>query len=193
MSTQEIDFAMNFEDNQQSEADKKLMVIFYRDTIKNEPKSVEAGRPIFDEIDLVKIITPGSRDSFVGDATEEYQHRFPKQWAAYKSGRDQSAGSGTPLNQLPWLSIGQIAEFKAVNVHTVEQLVSMADAVSQKFMGHHAIKQRAQAYLDASKAAAPLLKLQAELEKRDEQIALLQKQMSDLIEASQKKAATTKA
>jgi hypothetical protein len=169
MSTDVLDFAMNFEAAEQDEADKKLLVLFYRDTVKNEPKSIDAGRPIFDEIDLVKIITPGSRDSFVGDATEQYQQRFPRQWARYKAGRDQNAGSGTPLNMLPWMSIGQLAEFAAVGCHTVEQLVGMPDAVSQKFMGHLQIKQRAQQYLDAAKESAPRLRLQAEVEKRDEE------------------------
>jgi hypothetical protein len=168
MSTDALDFAMNFEEAQQSEADKKLLVLFYRDTVKNEPKSIEAGRPIFDEIDLVKIITPGSRDSFVGDATEQYQQRFPQQWMRYKAGRDQQLGNGTPLNMLPWISIGQLAEFAAVGCHTVEQLVGMPDAVSQKFMGHLQIKQRAQQYLDAAKESAPRLRLQAEVEKREE-------------------------
>ena len=72
MSTEEYDAALNFEDNQQSEADKKLLAIFYRDLIKNEQKSIDAGRPVFDEIDAIKIITPGSRDTFVGDATLQY-------------------------------------------------------------------------------------------------------------------------
>ena len=154
-----IDFAMNFDEHQQDDADKKLMVLFYRSTEKNTQKSIDAGRPIFDEMDVVKIIAPGQRDSFVGLATEQYQMRFPRQWARYKQGRDQTEVSGTPLNQLPWMSIGQIEEFKAMSCHTVEQLVAMPDSVSQKFMGHHQIKARAQAYLDMAKDAAPALRL----------------------------------
>jgi len=184
MSTETFDAVMNFEDGQQSEADKRLLVLFYRATVKNEPKSIEAGRPIFDEIDLVKIITPGSRDSFVGDATLEYQQRFAPQWARYKAGREQTS-SGTPLNQLPWMSIAQVEEFKAVGCHTIEQLVGMSDAVSQKFMGHHDLKRRAQLYLDAAKDAAPTLKMQAELEKRDEEIKTLQTQVAALLAANQ--------
>lgn len=176
MSTEEIAFDMNFEDAQQSEADKKLLAVFYRGTVKNEFKSVEAGRPIFDEIDLIKIITPGSRDSFVGDATEDYQRRFPNQWARYRAGKDQTQ-SGTPLNMLPWMTIGQIAEFNAVGCHTVEQLVGMSDSLSMKFMGHHQIKQRAQAFLDVAKEQAPALRLQAELSQRDEVIAAMKAQL----------------
>ena len=184
-----IDFAMNFDDGQQSEADKRLLVMFYKDVVKNEVKSIEAGRPVFDEIDLVKIITPGSRDSFVGDATEQYQERFPRQWARYKAGQDQNIGNGTPLNLLPWMTVAQVAEFKAVGCHTVEQLVGMSDAISQKFMGHLQIKQRAQAYLDAAKDAAPILRLNAEVERRDQQLAEnaeLMKAMQSRIEKLEK-------
>ncbi len=184
MSTEALDFAMNFETSQQSEADKRLLVMFYRDTFKNEAKSVEAGRPIFDELDLIKIITPGSRDSFVGDATLEYQERFPQQWARYKAGKDQLQ-SGTPLNMLPWMTISQIAEYNALSVQTVEQLVAIPDNLAQKFMGFHGIKQRAQAYLDAAKDSAPMLKLQAELQSRDEKIAELERQMAQIIAAKE--------
>ena len=174
-----LDFAMNFEANEQSEADKKLLVIFYKDVVKNEVKSTEAGRPIFDEFDFVKILTPGSRDTFTGDATEQYQARFPQQWARYKAGQSQDL-AGTPLNMLPWLSIGQIAEFHAVNVKTVEHLAGMPDVLAQKFMGASQIKARAQQYLDAAKDAAPLLKVQAELNKRDVQIDELQQTVQAL-------------
>ena len=180
MSTDTIDFAMNFEENQQAEADRKLFVVFYRDVQKNELKSIEAGRPIFDEVDLIKIITPGSRDSFVGIADHEYQQRFPTHWARYKQGKSQEI-SGTPLNQLPWLGISQIAEFNAVGCHTVEQLVGMSDQLSQKFMGHHAVKQRAAQYLNLAKENAPLMKMEAELKKRDDEIAQLQETVNALV------------
>jgi len=180
MSTDTLDFAMNFEDHQQAEADRKLMVIFYKDVQKNENKSIEAGRPIFDEIDLVKIITPGSRDSFVGPADYDYQQRFPQQWARYKQGKSQDI-SGTPLNQLPWLGVAQIAEFNAVGCHTVEQLVGMSDQLSSKFMGHHAVKQRAAQYLNLAKENAPLLKMEAELKTRDQKIEELQETVAALV------------
>jgi len=168
---EDLDFAMNFDDSQQSDADKKLLVLFYRGTVKNEVESTNQGRPIFNGIDLVKIITPGSRDTFVGDATPDYQQRFSVQWARYKAGQDQNKGNGTPLNMLPWFSIEQIAEYNAVSVHTIEQLVSIPDSLAQKFMGFHQIKQRAQNYLDAAAEAAPTLRLQAEIEKKDSQLA----------------------
>jgi hypothetical protein len=172
--TQAIDFAMNFEESQQDDADKKLFVVFFREAVHNEFKSLEAGRPIFDDIDMIRIHTPGSRDTMVGHAHYGYQQRFPKQWAQYKNGMEQTV-SGTPLNQVPWLTVGQVAELQVMNIKSVEQLAGMPDNVAQKFMNHQALKQQATAFLEAAKGAAPLLKMQAELAKRDETIAELQK------------------
>lgn len=182
MSTGTIDYNMDFQDNQQAEADKRLLVHFFKDAVQNNFKTKEAGRPIFDEFDFVKVMAPGSRDTVVTRVADgsDYARRFPTQWAQYKARQEQSL-TGTPLSQVPWLTVGQIAEFNAVNCRTVEQLVGMPDNLSQKFMGHFQIKQRAQVYLDAAKNAAPSLKLQAELEKRDLEIT----ELRGMIEAMQ--------
>lgn len=179
-----LDFAMNFEENQQSEADKRLFVVFYSGAEKNEAKSLEAGRPIFDDTDYIKILAPGSRDGFAGIATPEYQARFPQQWARYKAGKDQQAsGNGTPLNQLHWMTPAQVAEYNALNCFTIEQLINLPDSVAHRFMGYHNTKQRATAYLEAMTNAAPAMKLQAALEQRDQQIAELQEQVKALVAA----------
>jgi hypothetical protein len=172
MSTSTLDHELNFQDNQQSEADKRLLVVFYTEAVRNESKSIEAGRAIFDDIDHIKIITPGSRDSFVTEVNQSYIERFPQQWARYKAKQDQHV-SGTLLSEIPWMTKSQIAELEAVGCRTAEQLVGMPDSLSSKFMGHHQLKARVQTFLDAAHDAAPALKLQAELEKRDAEIAEL--------------------
>lgn len=185
MSTDVLEFPTQWQEAQSiSEADKKLFVTFHKEAVKNEGKSIEAGRPIFDEYDHITIIEPGSRDSFVAKVKpgSEYPQRFPQQWARYKANQDQGV-SGTPLSQVPWMSLAQIAEFNAVGCKTVEQLVGMPDNISQKFMGHHALKQRAQAYLAAAKDAAPALMLQAELEKRDQEISELRAMVEAMLAA----------
>jgi hypothetical protein len=174
MATQEIDFAMNFEDHQQEEADKKLFVVFYREAVQSEFKTLQEGRPIFDDVDMIRIHTPGSRDTVVGIAHHGYQQRFPRQWAQYKQNMEQTQ-SGTPLSAVPWLTASQVAELATFNIKSVEQLAGMPDNVAGRFMNHHALKQQAAAFLEAAKGAAPLLKMQAELASRDEQIAEMQK------------------
>lgn len=177
---------LDFDQGREYEGDNKLFVAFYNGAVVNEAKSIEAGRPIHDDVEMVKIIVPGQRDSVVAYATPEYQRRFPKQWAQFKANKEQ-VGSGTPLTELTWLTVAQVADLKAVNVHTVEQLAGISDSQAHSFMGFHALKQRAEAYIDAAKGNAPLIQMQAALEERDEQIKVLQDQIAQ-IAAAQKQA-----
>ena len=182
MATADIDFAMNFEDNQQDDSDKKLFVVFFREAVLNELKTTAEGRPIYDDVDMIRVHTPGSRDTLVAPAHAGYQKRFPGQWGQYVKNVEQTA-SGTPLKVVPWLTMSQVAELATFNVKSVEQLAGMADNVANKFMNHHALKQQATAFLEAAKGAAPLLKMQKELETRDEQIAELQTAIKAMQEA----------
>lgn len=188
MSTTAIDFDMNFQDDQQSDADKRLFVVFFTEPVQNEFKSMEAGRAIYDDVDMIRIMYPGQRDTTVGVAHLGYQQRFPKQWAQYKAQQTQTI-SGTPLGVVTWLTKSQVAELNHVHIHSVEQLAGMPDSVSAKFMNHHQLKQQAQSYLDAVAGSAPLLKMQAELAKRDQTIAELQTTVNALLAESKAKKA----
>lgn len=185
MSTPIADFEMNFEDSQQAEADKRLFVRFSIVPMHCESESIEQGRPIFKDEEVVEVMVPGSKDSVSNLVTDYYRQRFARQYSAFKAGLS-SVETGTPLSALVWLTPSQIMELNALNCRTVEQLAGMPDQLSQKFMGHHAMKQRAQAYLELAKDAAPMLKLQAELEKRDNLIETMQKQIEQLVAATEK-------
>lgn len=177
MST--LDFDMDFEDNQQDEADKKLLVKFTIQPTYCEAESIVQGRPVYKDEETIQIMMPGSRDVTSAMVDESYRQRFARQYAKFKAGHAQLQ-SGTPLGVLVWLSPAQVAELNAVNCFTVEQLAGMSDVLAQKFMGAHALRQRAQNYLASAKEQAPMLKLQAELEKRDDQLAQMQKQLATL-------------
>jgi hypothetical protein len=180
MST--LDFDMNFEDGQQDEADKRLMIKFAVVPTYCEYESIQQGRPVYKDEEVIHIMVPGSRDVTANLVDDNYRRRFAKQYERFKKGAAELQ-NGTPLSVLVWLTPAQIAELNAVNCHTVEQLAGMPDNLAQKFMGAQALKQRAQGYLDTAKDQAPMLKLQAELEKRDETIAQMQAQLAQLIEA----------
>ena len=47
------------------------LVEFYRDAIQNNFKSAEAGRPIFDEKDFVRIQTPGDTRTVITRQSRE--------------------------------------------------------------------------------------------------------------------------
>ena len=82
------------------------------------------------------------------------------------------------------MTVSVVAELKAMNVHTVEQLADMPDQLAQKIMGSHSLRARAKVFLEAAAGEAVNSKMAMELEKRDSEIDLLKKQMAELIQAA---------
>jgi len=168
--------------------DKKLYVNFYIRADLNSFKSAQEGRPIFDEVDYVRIIIPGDKNSILDtQVTEEHKHRFENQYQRFKKNQEQAV-SGTPLEVWPQMTVGQVAELKAMNVHTVEQLADMPDQLAQKIMGNHGLRAKAKLFLDAAAGEAGNTKMVAELEKRDNEIKLLRDQMDQLMKTTAAKA-----
>ena len=158
--------------------DPRLFVKFHMEAVQDEEASIEAGRPMFREEEFITIMVPGDRDVIVRPVRYMDKQEHAVQYQAFKAGLEQPT-EGTPLSVLPFLTKVQVAELNAVNVKTAEQLMGMSDVLAQKFMGINQLRQQVKVFLDAAAGAAPALKLQAELEKRDNTIAALQKALED--------------
>lgn len=164
--------------------DRNLNVAFYTRAVKNEVETDNKGRPIFDNIDFVKIVQPGDNKIIIDTPVNDvYKKRFKEKYDKWLK-TQENVVSGTPLAEWPYLTASQIAEFKAVGVHSVEALAEMSDTIAQSFMGSHSIRQKAQAWLAATKDSSFVEKQVAELQKRDKQIAELQRQMAELMAAN---------
>lgn len=169
MSPQTYDDAI-YEDGQQFKDDAKLVVMFQYLPVKDEVRSANEGRPCFVDVEYITVIVPGSRDTLVTEVTDVYRNRFRRQYENWKA-RIEDPASGTPLKELPWMTVSQVMEFNALNVKTVEQLVNLPDNIAQKFMGFHQVKARAERFLAAAAGEAPSLALEAKLQDRDDKIA----------------------
>ena len=117
--------------------DRGIVAVFRNDIVKNESKSIEAGRPIFDDIELVEMRYPGSKNIGVFPAMEfshwdedeinggqrayTYAERFARQYQQFKAHQQQTK-SGTPLDYLPFLTEAKRAELRALNIYTAEAL-----------------------------------------------------------------------
>jgi len=187
---QTYDQAAVMEDQPRFALDKKLYVQFYVRAVMNSFKSAQEGRPIFDEQDYVRIIVPGDKNTVIDTkVTPEYAHRFADRYEKYRKNQSQAV-TGTPLEVWPQMTVGQVAELKAMNVHTVEQLADLSDQLAQKIMGSHDLRRRATIFLEAAAGDAANTKLQAELGQRDNEIELLKAQMlqmQQLIQSKSKK------
>lgn len=174
--------------------DDKLLVRFRLDLLHNEAKSVESGRPKYDEVPFVRVQVPGDKDNVIDEPVcsrpdvvsnpfhpKNYPQRFPKLWAAFKAGISQDGLTGTPLEKWSQIPRNEVVEMAHFGVKTVEHLAGMSDAVCQRGMGWTARRQAAQDFLAASKDSSHITQMRDELNKRDALLAGLQKQHDDLV------------
>ncbi len=169
--------------------DETLLVKFYKRAVLSELKSEEAQRPIYDDLDHILIIVPGDDKTKIDTVvTSEHKQRFPLEWKRYIE-EGVVAETGTPLEQWAALSPGQIAEFKHFNIRTVEALAALSDDLARKFMGGgHSIREKAKQYLKAAADVAIVERQEAELAKRDNEIAELRKMVEELAAKGKKNA-----
>jgi hypothetical protein len=164
------------------EADKELSVRFFLHATENPRKTKEAGRPIYDEVEMVSIMAPGNTKSEYTalahsmhyDSNQSKQHtyakRFDDHYEAFKKGLDEHL-SGTPLAEVPFLTIGQKAEMRAKGIKTVEQLAGMADrSIRSAGMGFRQYVDAAKAYLDKANGTAQMANEMAELRRQLEEL-----------------------
>jgi hypothetical protein len=178
-----FDDASNLANQSRFAMDSKLYVQFYVRPVMHAYKSSEAGRPIYEEKEYIKIIVPGDSKTTVDCPVDNtFRQRFEKQYDKFKKGLEQAV-TGTPLEVWPQMSVGMVTELKSVGVQTVEQLAELSDANIQRFMGGNMWRQKAQAFLDAAAGDSANSKLAMELEKRDSEIAALKAQMDQILKA----------
>ncbi|MEL6758227.1 MAG: hypothetical protein AAFP81_17480 [Pseudomonadota bacterium] len=146
-----------------------LFIQFYVKPVENKVKSADAGRPIFDEKEMIKIRIAGDKGTELHAPVNEasvyvaqgpgqkgrrltYVEQFPEQYEAFKAGREQAV-SGTPIEEATFLTVSQRAELKALNIYTVEALAGM-EAADKLGMSGSTMVEHARAYLDRAKGAS---------------------------------------
>lgn len=186
VSIGEFEGDKTYEDGKHYADDDKLLVRFETRAVKNEFRSNKEGRPIFEDADYIQIIIPGSRDISSFPMDDQYKRRFRKRYEDWLGNREATRIDGTLLAELSWMTKSQIAELNYSNIFTVEQLANLSDTHARQFMGNHQMRDRAKNFLAQAAGEAPMLRLQAELEQRDNHIAALEKKIDDLTAAFEK-------
>lgn len=173
---------------------KQIAVEFYSGFRENKRKSAELGRVVCDDVEMCRIRWYGDKnrdlhapahDQFKFDRATgrhlTYAEAFPDHYKAFKANQAQPE-EGTPIEHLPFLTKGRIAELKAQNIRTAEALANLPDRLMQKVgMDGHMLRNQAKAWIDDADRAASLGKATAEndaLRKRIEQLEKLMMQQS---------------
>jgi hypothetical protein len=179
METFQADIA-HFNPNNPYTGDERTPVQFYMGVLVNDAKSTEAGRPIHEDVEYIRILN--SKDNILDRPVRDTdKQRWPRAYAAWKATGESTPGAGgTRLEQWPLVSRAQVEEFKYFKIYTVEQLAEIPDSIGGQIMGVQRLKAMAKAHVEIAKGEAPLLKMQAALEERDATIAGLTDQVAKL-------------
>lgn len=160
--------------------DDALVPLFRNQATQNKVKSAAEGRPIFDDIEVVDIRFPGSRnygtfpvtemshwinDPYTGEQRSiTYAERFQRQYRQFKEHQEQTK-SGTPLEYAGFLTTARQAELKAQNIYTVEALASIDGAELKNLgPGGREMKNKAEEYMAKGRSLVPDIQMQAELD-----------------------------
>lgn len=175
--------------------DDSLYVVFDERIVKNQQKSEEAGREMWDPVDWVEIHIPGGKSVVSRPASDSDRSRFQMQYDIYKRALagEEVGVSGTPLEEMPSLDRGLVMSYKAVKIFTVEQLAALNDGQIAKLgMGAREHVVKAQAYLEVAEDNATATKYAVENDRLKGQIDNLQAQITamqtQLLESSDTKA-----
>lgn len=169
--------------------DHLVIPMFKVHTQENKAKSKEAGRPIFDDMEVVEVRFAGDRNkvsvfpahvicSTVMDEDGDYRpmtyaERWKEQYARFKA-KQQQVMEGTPVDELPFLTQAKRSELKALNIYTAETLAAL-DGTPLKTLGQggRELKNQAQAYLDNASGTANVTRMASEIEDLKQLVAEL--------------------
>ncbi len=143
---------------------ERVYAEFYTHPRRNQAKSLEAGRDIYEDLPYIKIMVPGDKDNIIQrPVRDQDKQRFPRQWQAFQN-QDTQPMEGTPLAEWSGVTRSMVEEFKHFGIRTVEDLVNMPDS---------------QFIQDAS-YSAPIEKLTRENDTLKAQLSEMQKQLERL-------------
>ncbi len=171
--------------------DDKIVAVFKVHTVKNDAKSKAAGRPIYDEMEICEIKTPGDKLSVkvfpahsmhrwvtnpeTGEQEPQtYAMRWHAQYRRFKENRTQIQ-EGTPLEELTFLTASKRMELKALSIYTAETLAGL-DGQNLKTLGPggRELKDQAQAYIDSANGNADTIRMAGEIASLKERIASME-------------------
>ena len=154
----------------------KMAVFFHAVQVRNNFKSDAEKRPIFEERIFIKKLVPGDSTLVVDrPMREQDMEDYPIEWARYEQKKEQKV-AGTPIDAWMAISETQKAEFKALNIFTIDQFANLPDVAGDKIMGFNDLRSKARAFIMAAQDSQMMDKIRAEMDKK------LEAQEAELVE-----------
>jgi hypothetical protein len=152
----------------------------------NELLSEKEGRAVFDEIEVVTLLTAGDPSTrVVHPVSDLIKSTYPVEYARFANSRTERHGSGTPLSEWHAVSVALAKELESLNIYTVEALAGVNDANINKHPLLFDLRSKAKAWLDASRGGAAAMQQAAENERLKNDIETLKSLVSKLVAEKQ--------
>jgi hypothetical protein len=161
--------------------DKGLSVEFKYEPQRQGFESEKQGREIYKTVEMIYITCPGAPVRVVArEATEFDKERFAQHYAAFKR-NEKVIVEGTPLKELTFLNVGQIATYAASGLHTVEQLAALPDqSLDMLGLGGRDLREKAKMFLSKASDNALITQTQAENKNLRADLEAMKKQIEEL-------------
>lgn len=173
-----------------------LVPRFYVEPVKDELESKKQGRPIYRDVEMCEIRMAANKQTIpvfpahdvwqtqIGPDGERedvsYAMRFPEQYRRFKANEAQAL-TGTPLEELPFLTAAKRMELKALSILTAEALAALdGQSLKNLGMGGRELKNQAVAYLENATGSAVVTRLAAENTSLQQQLAALMEDVAKL-------------
>lgn len=169
--------------NRSHEAKAELLDAAHKfDEAKAEREKKLSEEPVYRDIEFISINMPGDKTFAIHRPVNAAdRRRFRTKYEAWKTSQGMPV-EGTPIEQLPEISLTQTEQLKYVGITTIEQMARVSDGSPiMSMMGGVGLKQRAAAWVQKNRKASIVNQTNEALKERDAQIAKLQEQVASLI------------
>ena len=144
----------------------KMAVFFHAVQVQNNFLTAQEKRPIFQERIFLKKLVPGDNTLTIDRPMREQDiEDYPVEWARFEQKKEATV-AGTPIEVWSAISETQKAEFKALNIFTIDQFAQLADIVGNKIMGFNDLREKARTFIAASQDSQMFDKIRAETDKK---------------------------
>lgn len=144
----------------------KMAVFFHAVQVQNNFLTTQEKRPIFQERIFLKKLVPGDNTLTIDRPMREQDiEDYPVEWARFEQKKEATV-AGTPIEVWNAISETQKAEFKALNIFTIDQFAQLADIAGNKIMGFNDLREKARAFIAASQDSQMFDKIRAETNKK---------------------------
>ena len=152
-------------------ADGCLAVQFYKYLQEDIAQTLVEGRPIYREVDYIKIAVPGNALMEHDRAVEpKDKDRFPIQWAKYLNRvNEEGHYEGTPLTEWSLVSRSQAEQLRALKFYTVESIAQAGDQHIQNIgmtagMSPYTFRDKAKSFLATARSDADQMNREEEID-----------------------------